>query len=179
MKMTAISQGGLEKATVMAGLWTVMQLSGGDTSVSMDGKELKPESGPWRQQMDQKVLFFGVCWRFSTELKRDEFPMAGTSLLAYGGAISVHCCPTASTLFLSLPATPRKTPVHSSLGFPGGASSKDPTYQCRRHEGCGFDPWVWKIPAEGTHSSTLAWEVPWREDPGGLQSTGWQRVALD
>ena len=21
-----------------------------------------------------------------------------------------------------------------------------------------------------THSSTLAWEIPWREDPGGLQS---------
>ena len=23
-----------------------------------------------------------------------------------------------------------------------------------------------------THSSTLAWEFPWREDPGGLQSIG-------
>ena len=22
------------------------------------------------------------------------------------------------------------------------------------------------------HSSTLAWEIPWREQPGGLQSTG-------
>ena len=27
-----------------------------------------------------------------------------------------------------------------------------------------------------TYSSILAWEIPWTEDPGGLQSTGWQRV---
>ena len=27
-----------------------------------------------------------------------------------------------------------------------------------------------------THSSILAWRVPWTEEPGGLQSTGSQRV---
>ena len=27
-----------------------------------------------------------------------------------------------------------------------------------------------------THSSILAWRVPWTEDPGGLQSMGLQRV---
>ena len=27
-----------------------------------------------------------------------------------------------------------------------------------------------------THSSTLAWKIPWIEEPGGLQSTGSQRV---
>ena len=27
-----------------------------------------------------------------------------------------------------------------------------------------------------THSSILAWEVPWIEEPGGLQSIGPQRV---
>ena len=27
-----------------------------------------------------------------------------------------------------------------------------------------------------THSSSLAWEIPWTEEPGGLQSTGSQRV---
>ena len=27
-----------------------------------------------------------------------------------------------------------------------------------------------------THSSTLAWKIPWMEQPGGLQSMGWQRV---
>ena len=27
-----------------------------------------------------------------------------------------------------------------------------------------------------THSSTLAWEIPWKDKPGGLQSMGLQRV---
>ena len=27
-----------------------------------------------------------------------------------------------------------------------------------------------------THSSILAWEIPWTEKPGGLQSMGLQRV---
>ena len=27
-----------------------------------------------------------------------------------------------------------------------------------------------------THSSTLAWKIPWAEEPGGLQSMGSQRV---
>ena len=37
----------------------------------------------------------------------------------------------------------------------------------------------WEDPLEkdmATHSSILAWEIPWTEEPGGLQSTGWQRV---
>ena len=31
-------------------------------------------------------------------------------------------------------------------GFPGGASSKEPSCQCRRHKRYGVNPWVWKIP---------------------------------
>ena len=30
-----------------------------------------------------------------------------------------------------------------------------------------------------THSSVLAWRIPWTEEPGGLQSTGLQRVGHD
>ena len=30
-----------------------------------------------------------------------------------------------------------------------------------------------------THSSILGWEIPWTEEPGGLQSTGLQRVRHD
>ena len=30
-----------------------------------------------------------------------------------------------------------------------------------------------------THSSTLAWRIPWTEEPGGLQSMGSQRVRQD
>ena len=30
-----------------------------------------------------------------------------------------------------------------------------------------------------THSSIFAWEMPWTEKPGGLQSMGLQRVGPD
>ena len=33
--------------------------------------------------------------------------------------------------------------------------------------------------AMASHSSTLAWKVPWMEEPGGLQSMGSQRVGHD
>ena len=31
----------------------------------------------------------------------------------------------------------------------------------------------------GTHSSTLAWKIPWTEEPGGLQSMRSLRVGRD
>ena len=33
--------------------------------------------------------------------------------------------------------------------------------------------------AMATHSSTLAWRIPWMEEPGGLQSMGLRRVGHD
>ena len=30
-----------------------------------------------------------------------------------------------------------------------------------------------------THSSMLAWRIPWTEEPGGLRSMSWQRVGHD
>ena len=45
------------------------------------------------------------------------------------------------------------------------------------------ETWVqsldWEDPLEegmATHSSILTWEIPWTEEPGGLQSVGSQRV---
>ena len=40
----------------------------------------------------------------------------------------------------------------------------------------------WEDPLEkemATHSSTLAWKIPWTEEPGKLQSMGLQRVGYD
>ena len=39
----------------------------------------------------------------------------------------------------------------------------------------------WEDPGEGTttHSSILAWRIPWTEEPGRLQSMGLQRVRHD
>ena len=48
------------------------------------------------------------------------------------------------------------------------------------------ETWVrslgWEDPLEKemvTHSSILAWRIPWTEEPGGLQSMGSQRVEND
>ena len=45
------------------------------------------------------------------------------------------------------------------------------------------ETWVWSLGQENplekemaTHSSTLAWEIPWTEEPGELQSMGSWRV---
>ena len=40
----------------------------------------------------------------------------------------------------------------------------------------------WEDPLEkemATHSSTLAWKIPWTKEPGRLQSMGLQRVGHD
>ena len=40
----------------------------------------------------------------------------------------------------------------------------------------------WQDPLEkemATHSSVLSWKISWTKDPGGLQSTGSQRVRHD
>ena len=49
-----------------------------------------------------------------------------------------------------------------------------------------WETWVrslgWEVPLEkemATHSSILAWRIPWTEEPGGLQSMGSQRVGHD
>ena len=48
------------------------------------------------------------------------------------------------------------------------------------------ETWVrslgWEDPLEkemATHSSVLAWKIPWTEEPGRLQSMGLQRVGHD
>ena len=49
-----------------------------------------------------------------------------------------------------------------------------------------WDTWVqslgWEDPLEkemATHSSTLAWKIPWTEEPGRLQSMGSLQVGHD
>ena len=42
--------------------------------------------------------------------------------------------------------------------------------------------WEWEDPLEkgmATHSSILAWRIPWKEEPGGLPSTGSRRARHD
>ena len=71
----------------------------------------------------------------------------------------------------------RVTRGSAVLGFPGGSEVKVSASNVG-------DPDL--IPGLGrslgeetaTHSSTLAWRIPWAEEPGGLQSMGSQKVRL-
>ena len=56
-------------------------------------------------------------------------------------------------------------------GFPGGSVLKNPPDK----QATWFDPWVGKVPREkemAIHSAIPAWEIPWTEEPGELQSMG-------
>ena len=68
------------------------------------------------------------------------------------------------------------------MGFPGGTGDKEPACQCRRL--CRDLDLILgsKDPLEegiAIHYSILAWIIPCTEDPGGLQSTGLQRIEHD
>ena len=61
------------------------------------------------------------------------------------------------------------------MGFSSGSAVKHlPAMQETRGRSLGQeDPLEEEMT---THSSVLAWKIPWTEEPGGLQSMGSQRV---
>ena len=70
-----------------------------------------------------------------------------------------------------------KNPPTNAGGFPGGSDGKASAYNAG-------DPGSipgWGNPLEkemATHSSSLAWKIPW-EEPGRLQPMGSQRIGHD
>ena len=69
----------------------------------------------------------------------------------------------------------------ASLGFPDGSAVKNPPALQEPQE-MQVQSLGHKDPLEEdmtTHSSVLAWRIPLTEEPGGLQSIGFQRVGLD
>ena len=68
--------------------------------------------------------------------------------------------------------------MYDSLGFPGGSDGKESA--CYAGD-LGLIPGSGRSPGEGmvTHSSILAWRIPWTKEPGGLQSEGLQRFRHD
>ena len=65
-----------------------------------------------------------------------------------------------------------------NMGFPGCSVVKSlPTMWETQVQTLG-----WEVPLEkeiATHSSILAWEILWTEEPGGLQTMGSQRAGHD
>ena len=64
------------------------------------------------------------------------------------------------------------------MGFSDGSGVKNPPANAA---GTGSIPGLGRSPGEGnaTHSSVLVWEIPWTEEPSGLQSMRSQRVRHD
>ena len=65
----------------------------------------------------------------------------------------------------------------SSDGKASARNVRDPGSICGSEKSLS-----WEDPLEkelATHSSILAWKIPWTEEPGGLQSMGSQRVGHD
>ena len=69
----------------------------------------------------------------------------------------------------------------TSQKMPDGSAGKESTCNAGDIGDMGSIPGSGKSPREGnaTHSSILAWRVSWREEPGGLQCMGSQRVGHD
>ena len=44
-----------------------------------------------------------------------------------------------------------------------------------RVQSLGWEDFLEKEKAKATHSSILSWQIPWTEEPGGLQSMGSQK----
>ena len=67
------------------------------------------------------------------------------------------------------------------MAFPGDTVEKNLPANAGNARGAGLIPSL-QDPLEeemATHSGILAWEIPWAEEPGGLQSGGSQRVRHD
>ena len=80
------------------------------------------------------------------------------------------------------PVKPQITNILDLMGY-NGASQVAQTVKCLPTT---LETWVrslgWEDLLEkemATHSSILAWKIPWTEEPGRLQSMGLQRVRHD
>ena len=68
--------------------------------------------------------------------------------------------------------------VYIVKGFPDGSEGKESVCNAGDTGDAASIPGL-RDPLEeemAPHSSILAWEIPWTEEPGGLQSLGSQRV---
>ena len=84
--------------------------------------------------------------------------------------------------------------LHAYVGKDGGALFKEDLWwlidslvaQTVKRLPTMWETWVWSLGREdplekemATHSSILAWKIPWTEEPGRLQSMESQRVRYD
>ena len=130
-------------------------------------------SGHWREsqagcQLDQELATGHVLFKC---IRCSSPPSGGTLPL---GISCMH-----SHIWGSPPHPPAKLPcLDFSLPSP---DQHDPLERVLCSQIRIFIPSreVWSEKAMAPHSSTLAWKIPWMEEPGRLQSMGLQRVGPD
>ena len=92
-------------------------------------------------------------------------------------------CLSTSPSFWDTSGTPRTHESHRAETRKGEADSKvfSQIAQLGKNTPAMQEAWVWSLGGEdplekdmATHSSILAWRIPWTEEPGRLQSTGSQ-----
>ena len=99
-----------------------------------------PDAGKdWRQEEKGTVEDEMVGWHH--QLNGHEFEQVPGVGDGQGGLV---CCSPWGRRVRHYWATELNWTEGAVLSFPGGASGKEPTWQCRRHKIRGFDPWVRK-----------------------------------
>ena len=88
-------------------------------------------------------------------------------------ALIVEICQTLlvsrTTLFI---------PEWTNRSFPAGSGGKESA--CNAGDADSIPRWEDHLEKDmATHSSILAWRIPWTEEPGGIPSTGSQRIRHD
>ena len=77
--------------------------------------------------------------------------------------------------------------MYKNWGFPGGSDGKESACKLNNLPAMQVT-WVRYLSTDqedpleeemATHSSILAWKIPWTEEPGGLQFVGLQSVGHD
>ena len=148
----------------------------------------------WESSIDIYTPCACVAWLCSAQFFETSWTAAHQAPLSMGFSRQEHCSRLAFPLAGDFPDpgwNPALNPVFPALQilyhwatygilintlpcFSGGADDKEPTWQCRRPWSLGQeDP-----PEKGlaTHSSILAWKIPWTEEPGRLQPIESQKV---
>ena len=125
----------------------------------------------------QGVASFGSFWGFSPWLVGDHLlPLPSHCLMSVSVCVLISG-PYKDTSHTELGPS-HMTLFYINLSLLGGSDGKE-SAAMRKTQVWSLD---WEDPLEkemATHSSILAWEVPWTEEPGGLQSMGSQRAGHD
>ena len=111
---------------------------------------------PWIQPTTNSIVLF--------LLKKEN--------LCTNGPHNSNPCSQGSTVFINIPGW---------LSVPGGTEVKNSPVNAGEGRDTGLIPGSGRYLEKemATHSSTLAWKIPWTEEPGALQSMGSQRVRDD